>query len=374
MYLLRASWLVMCPVLVGSVTPPAIAVDYTFTRIADSSGPVQPGEGSINNAGKVAFVGSRSNGGDGVYLLDGGIVTPLLANYGGVTRIGRVRLNDNGAVAYVADRSGNPAGIYVVPAGGSSATQVAGAGLRDLFWDFDFNNRGQVVFEAQYRPGEYAYFVTDGKHTNPVHTWPGNGIEQPATVNDSGTVAFSMPLVGGNGEIYTGDGSSPASRPGLYGTDPSINNAGRIAYVFRGAGEQAVMLSGPEGRPVRIAGTTDGTFLARPTVNANGEVGFTAFGTPSDSQLDGVYVGDGSRLDRVLGPGDTLFGGTVRDLILEDGNLIDSGQLLITYLLTDGTIGLTVATPVPEPECAAAAFEAGLLLLARRRNRSVSQL
>ena len=50
------------------VAPGRVRADYSFTRIADTSGPISSfGGASINNSGTVAFYAKRDGGGDGIY-------------------------------------------------------------------------------------------------------------------------------------------------------------------------------------------------------------------------------------------------------------------------------------------------------------------
>jgi hypothetical protein len=49
--------------------------------------------------------------------------------------------------------------------------------------------------------------------------------------------------------------------------------------------------------------------------------------------------------DRVIGPGDQIFGSTVRDAFMRRGGLKDNGEVGFYYITTDSKWGVAIATP-----------------------------
>jgi hypothetical protein len=115
-------------------------------------------------------------------------------------------------------------------------------------------------------------------------------------------------------------------------------------------------------------------FLGRPTINSAGTVAFAAF---FDSGGSGIYTGDDFIADKVVEPGDVLFGSTVQN-IGSDAAINDDGSIAFRYTLANGVSGIAVASPSPSrrpsrcpsrppPSCPGCADEGGADRTARGR-------
>ena len=63
----------------------------------------------------------------------------------------------------------------------------------------------------------------------------------------------------------------------------------------------------------------------------------------------GGGIGDGTLTNKVIGAGDPLFGSIVMGAGVSPHSFNDAGQVAFFYQLANGTTGIAVATPVPEP-------------------------
>jgi hypothetical protein len=133
-------------------------------------------------------------------------------------------------------------------------------------------------------------------------------------------------------------------------TASSLNNSGTLAFhrnsgIFTGSGEAVQTIAQSTVPP--------GGFDQRPTINDEGLVAFR----PSFLNTEipyGIYTGPNA--DKVIRPGDTLFGSTVAvadsqrsPLRISSNSLNNSGQIAFAYQLADGRQGIAIATPIPEP-------------------------
>ena len=83
----------------------------------------------------------------------------------------------------------------------------------------------------------------------------------------------------------------------------------------------------------------------------------------------GIYIGDGANTNEVIGSGDLLFGSTITALSISPTSLNDLGQVAFYYRLANGTTGIAIATPVPEPTPSLLMALSVGLSLARRTTR-----
>ena len=108
--------------------------------------------------------------------------------------------------------------------------------------------------------------------------------------------------------------------------------------------------------------------FGQPLINDTGTVAFLA---RLDAGGFGIYTGDGSDTREVIGSGDVLFGSTVTTLQVSPTSLNDNGQVAFYYELANGTTGIAVANPVPEPSASLlAALSLGLGLTWRTTQKS----
>ncbi len=94
-----------------------------------------------------------------------------------------------------------------------------------------------------------------------------------------------------------------------------------------------------------------------------------AFAAGLDAGGAGIFIGDGSATSEVLGNGSPLFGSTVTGLGISPTSLNDLGQVAFYYELANGTTGIAIANPVPEPSSTLLLALSIGLSLARRRAR-----
>ena len=197
-------------------------------------------------------------------------------------------------------------------------------------------------------------------------------------MNDAGTVVFRNNRGTGifttSGGLITTivDSSSPFN---YFGDAPSINSAGRVAFV---AGVNGIdggtygIYSGNGGPLTTIADLSGpysylGDFYSyQPSINASGMVAFSA---GLDAGGGGVFIGDGTVTSKVIGAGDPLFGSVVMGAGVSPNGLNDAGQVAFIYQLANGTTGIAVATPVPEPSVSLLLAVSFGLSLARRTTR-----
>jgi hypothetical protein len=219
---------------------------------------------------------------------------------------------------------------------------------RFLFFENpDLNNSETLVFGARLRnenTPDRPLFI-DGLFTrtsdgiiSPVVTtntfwYPfSSSVFSPASINDSGTVAFGM-------------------RP-LDQFDNLISLQNDIIFTSNG------------GSSTTIADTS-GSFksFGNPAINNAGTVAF--FGT-LDTGGSGIFTGADPITNKVIALGDSLFGSKVVSLDFSTKGLNNSGQLAFLATFEDGTSGIFRANPesisepksVPEP-----ASGLGLLLV-----------
>ncbi|HET7298565.1 MAG TPA: choice-of-anchor tandem repeat NxxGxxAF-containing protein, partial [Burkholderiales bacterium] len=180
-------------------------------------------------------------------------------------------------------------------------------------------------------------------------------IEEHVSINDAGTVAFSggglssSDLVG----LFTGSGGAVTpiaddSGPLVFPFFASINDVGTVAFLAQlDGGGNGLFLGGTQVRPFADTNGLFSFFFGRaPSINDTGQV---AFGAGLDGGGTGIFVGPNPLADKVITTGDSLFGSTVTSLSLGSQALNNAGRVAFYAELSDGTQGVFVATPVPEP-------------------------
>lgn len=335
--------------------PPNPVVDSPFIPSGFSS----VGVIDINNGGTILF--ERTDVDipfqfTSFFTSSGGTLTPL-------GRVGGPRsplfelyaINDNGSIA--SRRIQSEFGIITSASVDvtNNGTDKGGVSLMDrfessrfLFFDSsDLNNSGTLVFGARLvneNTPDRPIFI-DGLFTrtsdgiiSPVVTTNISGnpfsssVFSPASINNSGTVAFGM-------------------RP-LDQFDNLISLQNDIIFTSNG------------GSSTTIADTS-GSFksFGNPAINNAGTVAF--FGT-LDTGGSGIFTGADPITNKVIALGDSLFGSKVVSLDFSTKGLNNSGQLAFLATFEDGTSGIFRANPesmsepksVPEP-----ASGLGLLLV-----------
>jgi hypothetical protein len=324
-------------------------------------------------------------------------------------------INDNGLVAVVD-------GASLVTTNGHTTTIIAGPGAQNLLNQQDrqvlsMNSSGFVAFRGYASDGTYGILASDGPTTRKIAADSSNGgaftdIQNYAiSINDNGMVAFSGKRSSNFGQsAYIGDGTAiptlAVSGPANF---PSINNSGAIAYGYgfgvkilresqtytlpgmfpgapdiNGSGTAAYWVNLDSVQTIVVgdgisptmyldlsyyAGISNGYSIdgVAPVVAINDQelVAFLASVTVVQGlPQPGIYTGANPATDKVIAYGDALDGATVTQLYFGRGGLNNNGQIAFTAELSDGTQGVFVATPIPEPSTIALLLAGATSLLA----------
>lgn len=286
------------------------------TRIVAAIGDAAPGGGrfisaaspSLNAKGHLAFVGAAETpSGSGIFLLAAAKYS-LVAAEGQNTSIGPIfglnspSLNAGDELAFVAFN-----GVFTESKG--TVTKLAAAGDAspegDTFTSFSFpqiNASGEVVFTASLASGNTGiYLFANGaitKIANSLDPSPFGGTFAfffgPASINDSGQIAFS------------GIVNGPATSSGIY-----IFSAGQFRIK--------VPVFTPLGNGVQL------DFADSPSINEAGDVAFS--GQPQGSSDPGIYVTQGSNVIQVTASGQAapdggLFTAGFSPVLSDTGDLV----------------------------------------------------
>ena len=340
---------------------------YTFTSIADTQGQFSNFETTpaINNDGVVAFLGYfdfAAGGGSGIFIGDGLTQSQLASSGDSFLALGGgVAINDNRKVAfrgYVG--SFFRMGIFTATeAGGPQTVALNDAPFSDFGAYPAINANGMVAFFGNrsqngtfvgsgiYSGDSAGYSAVFEKDT----AWAiGTGVDinskgvVTGALTDPNTNTFIFKGTVGDNIVSTAPGSKFKSLNGV----PSINDREAIAYIgtVRADDSSVVQLHPPDDIEREIA-TTAGdsmfTVFNYPVVNNNDQVAFLAgFGSSSDV---GIFTGSDPDADSVIRTGDELFGGVVKSVRFSQGGLNDNGELAFYYQMTNGSVGLAVASP-----------------------------
>jgi hypothetical protein len=310
----------------------AAAIPYTFTNIADSSGPFAefgfwP---ALNNRGTVAFPARLDISGEGIFTGRGGPITTIPDSIG--RGAGPPSINDSGMVAFstggeiVTSKGGHTTTLYMVESFG---------GLVSL------NNHGTVAFAA-FGP-ECCLFTGSGGPTTKIM----EGVTVPGVfdLNDSGTVAFR------DFGVYTGSGGPITTIIDDFSCcgGVSINNSGTVAFTSDLGPVGTGVYTGSGGPITTIVDTTGPFEFFRFHISLNNR-GTVAFRGVLDEGGQGIFTGPDPLADEVISIGDTLLGSTLVDFQIGKEALNDTGQLAFLYELADGRRGVARADPLPIPE------------------------
>jgi hypothetical protein len=314
-------------------------------------------------------------------------------------------ISDNGLVTYMS--FGNT--YTIITTDGQTTTTIRLPDYPSIVFPFMVTCPNSHGFIAYRNRSSGAIIASNGTTTKTIFTppiyWPTEIVSTGASVpsiNDSGTVAFQG-FDGSGWSIFTSDGTStPTKVSGDFAAFPVINNSGRIAYLAGASGSgypssAAIQdgtlslsllgtLSWPWFTPdmnnsgtvacvATVGGATkivigdgvsptryvdcslyaggfntgvvlDGTSVGGCSINDSGDVAFLA---GLDKSHFGVYTGANPLTDKVIATGDMLDGLRVEEVWFARDGLNNSGQIAFGAALSDGTQGIWVATPVPEP-------------------------
>lgn len=363
----------------------ASAITYTFTKIADSTGPFNHvGElPVINNSGEVAFFAQSTSNVLGIYKGSGGPVTLIDDMNGGYLNLGLLPwISDNGEVSFGGTLSNGNQGVF--KGSGGPVTTIATTGTAFLSLDIQdrttINSSGVVAFEAIDNSSVDGARMGSGGPTSTLadSTGPLSNFGGLVNLNDSGSAAFWTGLdVGGVG-IFTSSGGPVTTIVDTNGTNGNFNtvgerishnNAGTVAFTGELTSGVKGVFTG-NGGPVStlVDDTGPFSFFSVASINNNGDVAF--FGSTSSSH--GIYTGPNIVADKVIEKGDPLDGSSVVSLAASSGFYNDAGQVTFLAFLADNRLGVFRADPIPEPTSLtwAAIFASVLFRPWRRRKRS----
>lgn len=374
----------------------ANATEYTFNKVYNSATGSFLYGAAINDNGLVALTELPSGNGNvsNIYITDGTTATKLASNNSNYDIYQYLSINNSGYVTYRTFYEG----ISSIVASNGNTTKVIASvsdtGAPGTIWylgnsSMSINDAGVVAYQAL-TPGSSNYFVytSDGTST-PVCVGNAYGI-QPS-INNNGAVAY----LSGNGatiSVWNGTDSVPLSSDALSGfSRPVINNNGTVACVvyannadkiFVGNETSSTFIDGSNFSFNGITGfgltsgfvAENGDGLSGCAINDQGLVAFWAATRHSSySSVDdvaGIYTGSDPLADKVIATGDMLGSETVKAVNFSRNGLNEKGQIVFTATLSDGSTGVWVATPVPEPSAVVLLTLASIGLLAWSKRRA----
>ena len=384
---LRGALFTLCALV--SVTVISAEAGYTFTPVADSTGVFSSFaffSPSLNAGGTVAFFAQLDSGSSGVFAGNGGNVTTIGINalpFGGATS---PTINQAGTVAFYAS-DWNGVGKRILAGNGGPLVTIADtAGQFKGFasgYSTAINATGTVAFWAALDIGPGGIFLNSGGTVTPVLVnSPSLGANSSISLNDAGTVAFRANFqtgtITGVATISSGLVTTIADSTGqlnYFGSAPSLNSAGTVAFSAGTGGNNGGVFGiySGNGGPLTTIADLSGPFSYlgdfnsyQPSINAPGVVAFAA---GLDAGGGGIFIGDGTTTSAVVSAGDALFGSVVTGASISPTSLNDLGQVAFYYRLANGTTGIAIANPVPEPSASLLLALSFGLSLARRTAR-----
>ena len=371
---LAGTYLLLSALFAAAVTH-AVA-GYTFTSLVDTTGAFSdfgPSySASLNASGCVAFRAALDDGRNGVFRANGTTVTTITTSAETFASYSDPVINQAGTVVFWAQDGPALTQKIMTGSGGPLVTIADTTGqFREVYGNPSINAAGTVAFNGILRAGGSSIFVSNSAVTTPTGI-----LASTSTINDAGTMAFQGYLNGhyligasnGGPTTIIAVDSGPLK---VFGRKPAINNSGTVAFVA-GIGDIDAgaygIYSGNGGALTTIADLAGpfsyfDLFYGEPSINGTGTVAFFA---GLDAGGYGVFTGDGVTTNEIIGLGDMLFGSPITGFGISPTALNDSGQLAFYYSLANGTSGLALATPTPEPS-ASLLLAAGALLALRRR-------
>ena len=370
------SLLLATAVMFSTGVTTAFAGSYTFTNIVSTSSmhsyfPYSP---ILNNNGLVGFATQNDNDEATLYTWDAGGITTLAKE--GEYGVGQFKvhaaeaspigsINDAGVISFIVSSEDSYEGIYKVGGGGGLSLVVNNTGGFESFGDIlSMNNNGRVAFFGNLDDEPYQGIYSRSGSSTTTYTGASKNLYadnfvQAVSVNDSGVVAFwaSTDMYGGGElELVATDGSTVETIASI-GTDVfgygymdaylSINESGTVAFsAILPSFDYAIMTGDGDSLSTVVDTTGPFEWLDGLSFNDNGIVAFEAGENYGES---GIFIGPDPTTDKVVGFGDTLFGGTVLEVSMGVEALNNDGEIVFLYELEDGTEGIALATPESNP-------------------------
>lgn len=342
----------------------AIGGSYTFTVIADTSGPYADFDldPAINDFGDVVYLGlTDATSKWDVVIADeiAGSVVASTASGGGYSAFyDDPSLNNNAQVALYGYSSASGVGIFVTD--GTTTTVIAN--IFGVFGGYDtydapsINDTGFVGFhgdpKSTFNGGVPGIYLGNGLTTTVIAD-KNDGFSVfygKAATNSAGAVVFRASLTTGGGALLVGDGGVLTTIADSLGTlngfaDASINDSGLVALVAGLDAGGSGVFTGDGGALTTVA-TTDASdyasFNGQVALNSNGDLVFQA---SLDAGGVGLFTGADPVADKVIQQGDALLGSTVADLHIQVESINDFGQIVFWASLADGTKAIVRAEP-----------------------------
>ncbi|MCH8839097.1 MAG: PEP-CTERM sorting domain-containing protein [Planctomycetes bacterium] len=352
---------------------------FTFTKIADTSGPFTSfgsNPYSINIHGEVAFVGVTAGGIEEVHVGNGG-PTRLVADTSGAFDFFTFppALNDAGTVVYTARLDAGGDVIHSVTVEGSTTTIVDTTGPFESVVNGRVNNSGTVAYL-----GILDTFGTDpgGDPTAHMEIRKGDGtsstliadtqgsfnrFQSGSAINEAGVVSFWTELDVGGTLVGAGDGTTTTTifsseTPESVFLSPSahsINATNTVPVVVHIVGGSDELRIG-NGGPTTLIKIGSGFSSGAPAINDNGIVVFKNGGLFTSLDVD----------QPVLSGGDMLDGKTIGNLDYAAA-LNNQNQFAFRAFFGDNSQAIYRVTIVPEPTALTALSLLGIGLMFRRR-------
>ncbi|MEM9658202.1 MAG: choice-of-anchor U domain-containing protein, partial [Planctomycetota bacterium] len=339
-------------------------------RIVDEvteTGFYRVGPPALNDHGMVTYVKESPDGvNDTVVIVDQNGSTPVLSKVDafppppeGEWQIAlHPKINNAGTVAFnlyeLAPGEILRSGILTVDASATLTTVLPLTATINSGLTPGINNNGTVAYLETFGNGATALRTYDeGQVDTIVDSLSGQFREIrnfPSSINDAGFTAFVADADGFSQGVYISNGvvtapilttSDPFPAPVLnwsYFRDPSISNATNIAFiggmgVFGRQDEQAIVVTN-NGFPGVVADTLGNyRYFFDPVALDDGTVVFHAHLEGGGS---GVYTGPDPATDKIVAPGDSVFGSTVSRATFQQGGANSAGQVAMFVGLTDG--------------------------------------
>jgi hypothetical protein len=352
--------------ILTALAPPALAQEYTFTKLADSTEdnfePFSFGCASINAGGDVAFRAGRLaadgfNTTPGIYRVNAvdGSITTIAEDAKRFNFIGRnPSMNDLGQVSFAARIDGGKKEDTesILRGSGKKLTTIASTADEFNLFGFDtsISNSGEVAFKAELDEEfnfDEGLFSGSGRGTTTHYlssTSQFDGDDSRPSINNLGDIAFAESIDFDDGIFAGREGvfrTIEAPDPSVSVQEPTYNDSGTATYersFFDEANQEFVSeIVKNDGVQRTTVADTRGAFgsfgFRPPAINNAGDVAFAA--TLDDFVTEGIFTGGDPVTDRVIATGDTLDGRTVQGLTFCEEGLNDSGQLGFIATLED---------------------------------------